>query len=117
VTLRPPLARRDVVLIQFPFTDLSTQKLRPALLVGRPTGNDLVVAFISTRTKRDDPRAECLLESNDPEFRATGLRWTSTIRLNRVATLHRRLVRRRLGRIGTRTEHSVARALRYVFEI
>ena len=32
-------------------------------------------------------------------------------------TLHRNLVRRRLGRIGPRTEQAIAHRLRYVFEL
>jgi hypothetical protein len=34
-----------------------------------------------------------------------------------LATLHRRLVRRRIGRIGPTTQGAIAAALRYVLEI
>lgn len=37
--------------------------------------------------------------------------------LDKLATLHRRLVRRRLGQIGARTEQRVNTALRYALEL
>jgi len=51
VNARSPLVRGDVVLVNFPFTDLSGSKLRPALIVTygntahkyRPLERDIVV--------------------------------------------------------------------------
>jgi mRNA interferase MazF len=117
VTVGRLLARGDVVLVPFPFTDLSTRKLRPAVIVGRPFGDDLILAFVTSRASGDDPRAQCVLQPADPEFSATGLKSASAVRLNRLATLDRGLVRRRLGRIGIKTERAVSDALRYVFAI
>ena len=105
------------MLVTFPFTDLSGQKLRPAVIVGRPSGDDFLFAFISSRAGSIDPSAEHRLELSDPEFTATGLKAASLIRLNKIATLHRRLVQRRLGRLGPRTGQAVASALRYVFNL
>ena len=114
---RRPLARGDLVLITFPFTDLSSQKLRPALIVGRPSGQDLIVAFITGHVGRMDPRADCLLAPTDPEFPATGLKTASLVRLDKLATLDRALARRRIGSIGPRTERTAADCLRYVFAL
>jgi len=73
LSLTPPLTRGDLVLIQFPFTDLSAQKLRPALIVGRVSGDDVIIAFISSRMFSTDPSAEHALGSTDAEFGTTGL--------------------------------------------
>lgn len=117
MSARRPLARADVVLVSFPFADLSGQKLRPALIVGRVTGDDLILAFITTRVGGGDSQVEHLLDPADPEFSSTGLMAPSLVRLNKLATLHRRLVQRRLGRIGPYAERGVAGALRYVFQL
>lgn len=111
------LRRDDVVLVSFPFTDLSGQKLRPALVVGRPLGDDVVLAFITSRGEAVVPQAEHVLTPGDPEFASTGLKVTSRLRVNKLATLHRALVRRRLGHIGPRTRRAADRALRYVLEL
>jgi mRNA interferase MazF len=106
-----------VVLIPFPFTDLSSRKVRLALIVGRISGNDLIVAFITSLASPQRTSAICLVSTDDPEFSGTGLRVTSTVRLDKIATLERRLVARRLGHIGPGLAASVADALCYVFEI
>lgn len=116
---RPVAAHRrdDVVLVSFPFTDLSGQKLRPALIVGRPLGDDVVLAFITSRGGDALPKAEYAIAPGDPEFAATGLKIASRVRLNKLATLHRALIRRRLGRIGPRSRRAVDGALRYVLDL
>jgi mRNA interferase MazF len=102
---------------RFPFTDLSGHKRRPALIVSRPSGHDLIVAFIASQVASIDVRDECPLRSVDPEFAATGLKTASLVRLNKLATLDRSLVRRRLGRAGARTQQAVNDCLRYVFDL
>ena len=116
-----PLRRGDVVLVSFPFTDLSGRKVRPALIVGRPSGSDLIVAFITSQfpsgTTAPVSQAEYLLDLTDPEFPITGLKSSSVVRLDKLATLDRRIVHRRLGRVGVGTAHGIATCLRYVFEL
>lgn len=111
------IRRGDVVLLAFPCTDLTGARVRPALVVAGPTGRDIVVASITAQTVRIDPRAEHLLDQADAEFRQTGLKVSSLIRTNKLATLREDFARRRLGRIGHRTEHAVVRCLRYLFRL
>jgi len=117
LSARPALARGDVVLVRFPFTDLSGLKLRPALIVGRVSGDDVVLAFVTSQTAPNQHRADVLLRAGDSEFVLAGLRVSSRVRLDRLVTLSRGLVIRRLGRIGPQTNTAVSDALRYVFEL
>ena len=112
-----PLVRGDVVLVRFPFTDLSGHKLRPALVVGQPRGSDVILAFVTSRTASLDAQAEYYVDAAHPEFALTGLKTSSIIRLDKLATLHRSLVQRRLGYLGPQGERAVVRGLRYVFQI
>ena len=112
-----PLARGDVILISFPFTDLSGQKLRPAVIVGRVSGDDLIVAFVTSRLGGADQQTDVPLDQAQADYARSGLRVPSLIRADKLATLQRNLALRRIGSIGPSTEASVARALRYVFEL
>lgn len=115
-----PLARNDVVLVSFPFTDLSGTRVRPGLVVGRVNGHDLIVAFITSRVgtvNGRDALAEHTLNRSDADFPAAGLKTDSIIRLDKLATLNRGLVRRRIGRISAGAGAAVGLCLRYVFEL
>jgi len=117
VISRAPLRRGDVVLVAFPFTDLSGVKRRPALIVGRVRGDDLLLALITSEVATGSATSNVTLSPTDPEFSASGLKVASTMHLDRLATLHRRLVTRRLGAIGPQTTRAVERSLRYVFAL
>jgi mRNA interferase MazF len=101
----------------FPFTDLSGAKRRPALIVGRIASNDLVVGFITSRTTLQASPASHELARQDPEFAMSGLKVSSSIRLDKLASLHRSLVTRRLGSIGPGTLSAIESCLRYALDL
>lgn len=112
-----PLDRNDVVLVRFPFTDLSGVKLRPGLILAQSSGDDYILAFITSQTSTYDPSTECLLDPGHPEFLMSGLKAVSLVRLSKLATLQKGLIQRRLGTLGPGIADSVARCLRHVFSL
>lgn len=80
-----------MVLVEFPFTDLSGSKLRPALVLAEKN-NDVLVAFITSKTKNTD--AEDLVLIADENNR---LKNDSKLRLFRMATLQKKLIAGTLG--------------------
>ena len=93
------LSRSDVVLVPFPFTDLSGGKVRPALVVNA-LGEDLLVAFISSVLPSSTAPTEFVLEPSHPDFAKTGLKSAATFKLAKLVCLHRSLIRRKLGHIS-----------------
>ena len=88
----------DVILVNFPFTDLSQTKLRPAIILWiDPVGNDVVVCAITSQNTNQLDEGEFLLDIADPEFSQIGLRVSSKVRTTRIATLDRQLAVRKLG--------------------
>src|ERR1700733_11748692 len=73
----------SIVLARFPFTDLSGDKRRPALVVSRDNDRrtDLVVCFI-TSVPRTGPDMAPIIASAD-----TGLKVPSVVRFDTIATL------------------------------
>jgi len=47
------IVKGDVVVIPFPFTDLSGNKKRPALVLAVLPGDDLIVCQITSKSKSD----------------------------------------------------------------
>lgn len=47
------LIKGDVVVVPFPFSDLSTVKRRPALVVAAPGGDDVILCQITSQQIRD----------------------------------------------------------------
>lgn len=97
------LKRGSVVLAIYPFTDLSSAKRRPALVVsatGRP-GRDCILAFITSRTRRIET-TDLMLDPADGDFAATGLRVASLVRCGKLMTLDRILLTGRLGQLSER---------------
>src|SRR3954463_7423971 len=91
--------RGDIVLVPFPFTDLSTAKQRPAVVVSSDALNsirhDVLVAAISSQIPAALSSDEFMIPPAD--LAAGGLPKSSIIRLSKLVALHQQLVIKRLG--------------------
>jgi mRNA interferase MazF len=95
------LNKGDIVLIPFPFTDLSQTKLRPAVVLWvDQIGNDITLCFISSQNISNLGPEELLLDPTDQEFAGTGLKVASKVRVAKLTTLERSLIARRLGKLS-----------------
>lgn len=81
----------DVVLVRFPFTDLATTKLRPAVVLATH-GDDLTIVGIFSSPSQPARETWIVLSTEDPEFSATGLKTASVIKAERLAVIERSLV-------------------------
>ena len=106
-----PVGRGDVVLVPFPFTDLSSTRRRPAVVLCADLAQiDFTLAFVSSRIDRMGIGEIALLPTH-PEFALTGLSVASKIRATKLVTLSRDLLRRWLGRLGPLLAADLDRAL------
>ena len=113
-----PLAKGDIILVPFPFTDLSQTKLRPAVVLWADSkGQDVTLCFISSQKVERLAANEFAIASNDPQFSMTGLKVTSKVRVTRVVTIERRMLQRRLGRLGGQLMERLDQTLRDAFQL
>lgn len=93
------MKRGTIVLTPFPFTDLSGQKVRPALVVSRSDrpGNDVVLSFITSHRGQALLPTDLLIENRHPDFARIGLKAASIIKLDKLVTLERSVL---LGELG-----------------
>lgn len=86
----------DVVVLPFPFTDLSASKKRPAVVVTQLTGDDIILCMVTTPAKADGYS----IPISKADFMMGGLDHDSHIRPNRLFTADSNLVTRRAGRLS-----------------
>ncbi|NIT56896.1 MAG: type II toxin-antitoxin system PemK/MazF family toxin [Aliifodinibius sp.] len=103
-----------IVLVPFPFDDLSSAKMRPAVCLTNAAGphRHVVLAFITSRIPDEKLDSDIVINSSDKGFHQTGLRVSSTIRLHRLMTVTTSLIKRELGKLPSQT----AKGLGHEFE-
>ena len=102
-----------IVLIPFPFTDLTATKLRPALVL-YDAEKDVVVAFISSRTQKQKP-ADIKVDTKHHEFKQTGPKLTSLIKLDKIATISKELIIGEIGEIGAKLKEEINRKIAQMY--
>lgn len=83
----------DVVVVPFPFSDLSANKKRPALVVASLTGDDVILCQITSQTIADS----YAIPLTDNDFKRGTLKQASNIRPNRLFTAESSIILYRVG--------------------
>jgi mRNA interferase MazF len=99
----------DIVLVPFPFTDLSTTKKRPALVVSPDEFNakyDLVIAFITSQINLENRIGDYRIK----EWRKSNLPKPSMIRM-KFTTVDQSIIIKKLGRLSTNDSNAFRRLL------
>lgn len=91
----------DIVLIPVPFSDLSSRKQRPVLIVSNDDYNkiteDIVVVAITSQLK--DLDYSVVIEQED--LKEGTLKVTSAIRADKVYTLSKNIVNKKFGKVNS----------------
>jgi mRNA interferase MazF len=111
------MTKGKIVLVPFPFDDLSSNKVRPAVCLTDPIGsrNHIVIAFISSTISSDILNTDMIIHANQAGFDSTGLRTSSTIRLHRLMTVNKSIIQRELGKLTSKMEEDLNKKLKLVF--
>jgi mRNA interferase MazF len=93
------MTRYKIVLVRFPFDDLSSTKVRPTLCLTEPLGTRryVLVAFISSQVPSLVEATDVVIDDQHAEFAQTGLHVTSVVSLQRVLSVPENLILRELG--------------------
>ncbi len=103
----------DIVLVPFPFTDLSTNKKRPGLVISPAVLNrtgDVTLAFITSQLAVLQRPGDCEIR----DWRPAGLPKPSMTRM-KVVTLSSGLIIKRLGRLSERDKRTIFGTIRRTF--
>ncbi len=87
----------DVIVVPFPFSDLSATKRRPALVVAVLTGDDVILCQITSQTVSD----AYAVPITDTDFATGGLQQASNVRPNRLFTADSKIILYKAGMLTT----------------
>ena len=83
----------DVIVVPFPFSDLSAAKRRPAFVVATLTGDDVILCQITSQTITDN----YAISITDGDFATGNLRRNSNVRPNRLFTADSNIILYKAG--------------------
>jgi len=89
----------DVVVVPFPFSDLTQSKRRPALVIAELTGKDVILCQITSQWIND----EYAILIDEKDFDEGGLNQRSHIRPNRIFTADSSIILYPVGHLKKKT--------------
>jgi len=98
------MKRGDVVVVNFPYTDGSAGKVRPALVVQNDADNarlkDPIIALITGNISRVHESTQLLVDPNASEGASYGLHGPSAVLCRHLFTIRQALVLRTIGSLS-----------------
>lgn len=103
----------QIVLVPFPYTDLTRSKLRPVLILRQTSArfDDWLVCMVSSQLQQAEPGFDEILMPEDADFAATGLKAPSILRLSRLAVVDGALMAGSIGAIADERLDRIRRKL------
>ncbi len=105
------MSKGDVVLIIFPFTDLSGSKLRPAVILAE-SKLDITVCFVTTQIAWQENTDVVINPTNN-----NGIRKPSLIRTGKIATINKSLAKGLLGVLDNKEISELNNKLKQVLQL
>jgi mRNA interferase MazF len=116
------VSRGDIVLLEFPFSDASGAKVRPAVVVQSNANNrrltSTIVALVTKTIHRARSEAtQFLIAANSVEGKPTGLHFDSAVTCTNLYTIHEDFVKYRIGRLPSSLVESLDQCLKAALAI
>ena len=106
----PSFQPGETVLLDFPYSDLTGVRRRPALVLLDTGDADIVVARITSHNPRDT------FDAPVTGIAEAGLLFPSIVRVHKIVTVDKALVQRRLGTLSSTDWSGVTVAIRSLWE-
>ncbi|RLA05985.1 MAG: type II toxin-antitoxin system PemK/MazF family toxin [Gammaproteobacteria bacterium] len=103
----------DIVIVDFPFSNLTATKRRPALVLSKPHGQNIILSQISSKNKKPDKLKVFIDDTNT----IGNLKFASCINVNMIFTIHNSLIYGKIARIDIYVENEIDIKLKKIFEI
>lgn len=108
--------RGNIILVPFPFSDQTTTKKRPSVIISSDSYNgissDIIIMAITSSTEQTFNIGECFIEN----WQSAGLLKPSTMK-PAISTIEKSLVLKQLGRLSPRDLTSMDKVLRKLINL
>src|SRR4051812_12120626 len=97
----------DIVLVKFPFTNLKSEKKRPALVLNvihfSKSLDLIVISMVTSKTDGISLKGDVILS----DWQKSNLLHLSLVRLSKIATLESELIEKKLGQLSSKDQKSI----------
>ncbi len=104
-------AKGDVVVLPFPFSDLSNSKNRPCLVIAKLQGIDIIICQITSQSRNDADA----INLKQKDFQKGSLNVDSWIRPNKLLTIETSMIKYKLGKLKSEKIKEVEKQLCEIF--
>lgn len=112
------MKKGDIILTPFPFTDLSQSKVRPAIVLAAGVyDRDVIICFISSVINKTMNETDILILDNDTTFSKSGLKVSSMIKTNKIATVDKGIILGKLGELDSELLNKLDFNLKKIFDL
>jgi len=101
----------EIVLLLFPFADAMSAKRRPAMVLLDTGDEDILVARVTSQI------AQTAFDIDIKDWMQAGLQLPSVVRVDKVATLEKRLVVKRLGVLTSNDYTQILERIKYLCDL
>jgi mRNA interferase MazF len=104
----PSYSKNDIILVRYPFSDLSSSKVRPAVMVSAPhPSQDILIVPLTSRT-------ESLLDGEFllSDWSVAGLNVATAVKRG-LYTVHESLIIKVIGKLSDGDADNLEQSLRY----
>jgi mRNA interferase MazF len=101
----------ETFVVTFPFTDLSSYKLRPAVVLA-DVGNDVTFCFVGSGTENLSPFDFVVAPTLQNGFTVK-----SAVRTGKIATISKSLIRAEMGALSLSDLHKLDLSLKLLFKL
>lgn len=111
------MTKGKIVLVPFPFDNLSSTKVRPAVCLTNPIGQyqHIILALITSKIPKTLLESDYVLDPSHSDFKASGLRKPSTLKLDHLITLKKSIIQRELGQLSSQTQTEITQKFYQLF--
>ena len=101
----------EVVLLEYPYTDLIGVKLRPAVVLKDTHDSDFIIARATSQLRQTEYDVQI------EDWKTAGLLKPSIIRVHKLTTLETKLVKRKMGILSEKDLDNLLACLKRLFEV